>query len=397
MFAFFVYITVRNKFEDRIFNMKKFKKIMKWFSIISLLTFFGLSMCLLSLDQVGTIPDRARLEKLADTNIYKDGKFSNIEETTVMGGNILKAGYKFLTGKHPYVKPEKVIPIVKLSKSDFPEKPNDKFSVKWLGHSSLLIEIEGKRYLTDPVFGDYTTPIMYMGPKRFFPPPAEVEDLPKLDGIIISHNHYDHLDYGTIRKFAKTDVKFFVSLGLMETLVDWGIDSSRIIERTWWESVQDGNIELINTPARHFSGRKIIDNNKTQWGSWVIKGEKYRIFFSGDSGPTEDFQDIGDKYGPFDLAFIEIGAYDEYWPDIHMGPENAVKMLRKLRCTNFIPIHWGTFDLALHSWYDPVVRLSKAVRDTDIRIRIPRPGETVNYDEFGKIDYWWLEVCGFEI
>ncbi|MCK5742842.1 MAG: MBL fold metallo-hydrolase [Chlorobi bacterium] len=375
----------------------KIKKIIKWFSIISLFVIFGMIMYLLSLDQIGTNPDQSRLEKRADSSHYKDGKFLNIEETSMMKLNFFKAGYKFLTEKHPDSEPKEELPYIKLSQSDFSEKPSDKFSATWLGHSSMLIEIEGKRYVTDPMYSDHYSPIKFLAPKRFYPAPVKVEDLPKLDGVIISHNHYDHLDYGTILEFAKTDVKFFVALGIAETLIDWGIDSSRIIEKTWWESYTDGNIELINTPSRHFSGRKLIDKDKTQWSSWVIKGEKYSIFFGGDGGPSEVFQEIGDKYGPFELAFIEIGASSEDWPDIHMGPENALETLRKLRCTHFIPIHWGTFDLALHSWYDPVVRLTKAAKNTDIKIRIPLPGETVKHHEFDKVDDWWAKICGFEM
>ena len=377
--------------------MKNFKKYMKWFSIFTLITFFGLTMYLLSLDQLGTNPDQSRLEKLTDKKYYKDGVFYNQEDTSIMKMNIFKAAYIFLTEKHPHSVPREELPYKKLSKSDFSDKPSDKFSATWLGHSSMLIEIEGKRYVTDPMFSNWSSPMAHIGPKRFYPPPAKVEDLPKLDGIIISHNHYDHLDYGTIMELAKTDVKFFVSMGIMETLVEWGVDSSRIIEKTWWESYTDGNIELINTPSRHFSGRKVFDKDKTQWSSWVIKGEKHRIFFGGDGGPSKVFQEIGDKYGPFDLAFLEIGASSKDWADIHMGPENAVKMLKKLRCTQFIPIHWGTFDLAMHSWYDPAVRLTKAVRNTDIKIRMPLPGETVKHDEFDKVDDWWAKVCGFEM
>lgn len=268
--------------------------------------------------------------------------------------------------------------------------PASGLRITWVGHSSLLIEIDGKRILTDPVWSERASFLSFMGPKRFFAPPLRLDQLPPLDGIIISHDHYDHLDKETIKFFAGKDINFYCSLRDKQYLKKWGINTSFITEMDWGDSVMvGGDIVVTAAPARHFSGRGIINRNTTLWSSFVIKGPKHNLFFGADSGWFPGFKEIGDTFGPFDLTMLEIGAYGKYWPDIHMGPDHASNAHLALKGKLMMPIHWGTFNLALHAWYEPIERLLQYAKDKKIELFIPEPGKPT--DITGSLNSeWWV-------
>ncbi|GAA4328582.1 MBL fold metallo-hydrolase [Mucilaginibacter gynuensis] len=285
--------------------------------------------------------------------------------------------------------PKKTLGPFKTDTSVYNTAPESGLRITWVGHSSLLIEIDGKRILTDPVWSDRVSFSQLMGPKRFFKPPLALSELPPLDAIIQSHDHYDHLDKSTIKFFAQKDVPFYCSVGVGQYLKKWGIDGKRITELNWGDSAMIGDdCHLTATPARHFSGRGITGRNETLWSSFVIKGTKHNIFFGADSGPFPGFKDIGDAFGPFDLTMLEIGAYGIYWPDIHMGPDNATNAHLALQGKVMMPIHWGTFNLSTHAWYEPAEWLLDFARHKDIDLFIPEPGKPTEVVAGYKSEWW---------
>ena len=261
--------------------------------------------------------------------------------------------------------------------------------VTWLGHSSTLIEIDGRRILTDPVWSERVSPSQLLGPKRFFAPPLPLHKLPKLDVVVLSHDHYDHLDPATIRVLARTGVPFFCPLGVGTYLRRWGVAAACITELNWWEAAQlSEDFTLVATPARHFSGRGLKQND-TLWASWCLLGPTHRVFFGGDSGPLDEgFRQIGEAYGPFDLVMLEIGASDPEWADIHLGPDNALAAHRLLGGGPLLPLHWGTFNLAFHAWRQPVQRLLAAA-GSEVPLLLPAPGQRVDVAAGPMNSRWW--------
>jgi len=284
--------------------------------------------------------------------------------------------------------PKKQLGPFKTDVSIFDTPPASGLRITLIGHSSLLIEIDGKRILTDPVWSERVSFSSFFGPKRFFEPPIALEDLPPLDAIIVSHDHYDHLDKNTIRYFADKHVPFITSLKVGQHLASWGIEKNFITELDWGDSTMlDGDCNITATPARHFSGRGIIGRNETLWSSFVIKGHTHNIFFGADSGWFPVFKDIGEAFGPFDLTMLEIGAYGQYWPDIHMGPDNASNAHLALKGKLMMPIHWGTFNLAPHAWDEPIERLLKYAKEKNIDLFVPEPGVPTEVKKY--ISGWW--------
>jgi L-ascorbate metabolism protein UlaG (beta-lactamase superfamily) len=250
--------------------------------------------------------------------------------------------------------------------------------VTWFGHSAVLIETDGKTLFIDPMLGRSPSPVPAIGGRRFSNRlPAQIEELPWLDAVILSHDHYDHLDYGTMKRMQRLVGHFYVPLGVAAHLERWGVEAGRITECDWWEETQLGGILLACTPARHFSGRSLGDRDATLWCSWVIRSREASIFFSGDSGYGPHFEEIGAKYGPFDLTCMECGQYDERWALIHMRPEETVAAHQDVRGGLLLPIHWGAFKLALHAWTDPIERVRRAALERGAALTTPRIGETV--------------------
>jgi L-ascorbate metabolism protein UlaG (beta-lactamase superfamily) len=268
--------------------------------------------------------------------------------------------------------------------------PANALRVTWLGHSTTLMEVDGRRFLTDPVWSARVSPSQLVGPKRFFAPPLSLAQLPPLDGIILSHDHYDHLDEAAIRALAGRGERFFCPLGVGAHLRRWGVAAERITEATWWDEINlAADFKLIATPARHFSGRGLLNRDSTLWASWVLHGPQHRVFFSGDSGPFDEaFRQIGAAYGPFDLVMLEIGAADAEWADIHLGPDNALAAHRLLGGGPLLPLHWGTFNLALHAWRQPVQRLLEA-SGPELLLLLPAPGQRVDVAAGPLNSRWW--------
>ncbi len=265
-------------------------------------------------------------------------------------------------------------------------------AVTWFGHSTTLVEIDGYRVLTDPVWSNRCSPSDVLGPERMHPPPLPLEALPAVDAIAISHDHYDHLDIDTILALARSQwAPFVVPLGVGAHLRAWGIPEQRVIELDWGERTQLEELTLVCTPARHFSGR-FLSRNSTLWASWALLGPSHRAYFAGDTGYTTSFGEIGAEHGPFDLTLMPVGAYNPSWPDIHMNPEEAVQGHLDLSTEDsglLVPIHWCTFRLAPHPWSEPIERLLVAADTAHVRVVVPRPGGHVDAAEPAQADPWW--------
>lgn len=265
----------------------------------------------------------------------------------------------------------------------------------WLGHSTVMIEIDGLRVLTDPVWGKRASPSQLAGPKRFQPVPLALKALPPLDAVVISHDHYDHLDHGTIRELVRLQqVPFITSLGVGAHLQAWGVPAERIVELDWWEHWQAPAAELRihAAPSQHFSGRSLRDRNATLWSSLVIETPRHRVFFSGDTGLTPEYAAIRERFGAFDLVMLEVGAYHPSWGDIHLGPDNALKALQLLGGGAFLPVHWGTFSLALHDWDQPAEVLLAEGPKQGAQLLMPRLGEAVEPAHGEPVRPWWREA-----
>jgi len=273
-------------------------------------------------------------------------------------------------------------------------RPSSGFRVTWLGHSTMLLEMDGLRVLTDPVFGDRASPFSFAGPKRFHATPARLAELPKLDAILLSHDHFDHLCAVTMKGVARIDVPIVTSLGVGVHLEALGIPTSRIIELDWWEShdFAGGDLRFTAAPAQHFSGRGLSDRNTTLWSSWAIQTQSHKVFFSGDTGLTEEFAEVGARLGPFDLSMIEIGAWHPAWGDIHLGPVNALEAFRLLGGGTLLPVHWGTFNLALHDWDEPAETLVGLDKDLGVRIVTPPIGRPFELAHVEGPTPWWRDV-----
>ena len=265
----------------------------------------------------------------------------------------------------------------------------------WLGHSTVLVEIDGARVLTDPVWGERASPVSFAGPKRFHPAPAPIAALPPLDAVIISHDHYDHLDRPTILELARLDVPFVTSLGVGAHLAAWGVPEERIVELDWWEHTEVGRrgVRITAAPSHHFSGRSVGDRNQTAWSSFHVRGPRHAFFFSGDTGLTPEYAEIRERLGPFDLVMLEVGAFHPAWGDIHLGPENALAAHALLGGGAFLPVHWGTFNLAIHAWDEPPETLLELGRAKGVQLVMPRLGDPVEPSQVERVEPWWRSVA----
>ena len=299
---------------------------------------------------------------------------------------------EWITSDTPHRIPSEPLPIVKRTAQEFATPSG--LRVTWLGHSSSLVEIDGQRVLFDPVFGERASPLSWAGPKRFHAPPITVSELPPLDAVAISHDHYDHLDYTTIVKLAQRDVPFVVPLGVGAHLEHWGIAPERIHELDWWQSQRVGDLEVVLTPARHFSGRSptMSDRDITLWGGWALLTAQHRVYFSGDTAMFPGFSEIGERLGPFDIALIESGAYNPLWRDVHIGPEQAVLACQMVNSPLLLPVHWGTFDLSLHGWTEPIERILEASERARLRVVAPKPGASIEPATPPPVERWWPQL-----
>ncbi len=344
---------------------------------------------------LGKKPKGARLERIQSSPLWAGEKFQNLHPITpgLRDPNTpMPSLTDFLCGGERRV-PSGPLPSMNPLES-WTRKPGSGLRATWLGHSTVLIEIDGLRVLTDPVWGRRASPSQLAGPKRFQPIPVGLSAMPPVDLVIISHDHYDHLCYPTIHELAKTNVPFVTSLGVGAHLEAWGVAPERITELDWWESHTFPNSDLVITaaPSQHFSGRGLKDRNATLWSSFVIRSQKHGVFFSGDTGLTSEYQMIRERLGPFDLVMLEVGAYHPAWGDIHLGPGNALKAHALLGGGLFLPIHWGTFSLAMHAWDQPAETLLAMAPKMGAQLLMPKLGEAVEPAHAEKVAPWWRVV-----
>jgi L-ascorbate metabolism protein UlaG (beta-lactamase superfamily) len=322
---------------------------------------------------------------------YQDGVFVNIDpaSTIMLDREERRMLMRELVGIHAAGRPHGPIPLGVPAAADAPPA---ELAVCWFGHSTALIEVDGYRVLTDPVWSRRCSPSRTVGPQRMHEAPVPLEALPAVDAVLISHDHYDRLDIDTIVALARTQrAPFVVPLGVGAHLRKWGIPDGRIVELDWHESHPIADLTVVCTPARHFSGRTFA-RNTTLWASWVITGSRHRAFFGGDTGYTKSFAEIGMDHGPFDLTLLPVGAYHRAWPDIHMNPEQAVRAhldMAEAGSGFMVPIHWATFRLAPHPWSEPIERLLAAADPEGVEVAVPRPGQRVDPVTAPTIDRWW--------
>lgn len=339
----------------------------------------------------------AQLARMQASPQYRDGRFVNplpVRNGLNGEGHVSwNLARRWMTGGEIRI-PEQTLPVLQRHRADFAPPARDGLRLTWLGHSTVLIEIDGYRVLTDPLWAANVSPLSLHGSQRFSVPPLALAELPALDAVLISHDHYDHLDRATITFLNNNSAaKFIVPLGIGAQLERWGVPSQRIVELDWWQEHALGRLTLASTPARHFSGRGLFDGDKTLWSSWVIAGPTRRVFFSGDTGMFPGLTEIGRRYGPFDATLIETGGYSALWADVHLGPEQAVQAHQALRGRLLVPIHWGTFSMALHAWTEPVERLLVAAQAESVAVAIPRPGESIEPGAAVAAIRWWPMVA----
>ncbi|MHC5074621.1 MAG: MBL fold metallo-hydrolase [Planctomycetota bacterium] len=340
-------------------------------------------------NELGKKADGQRLTRIKQSPNYMNGKFQNPIPTDNSFGlsKIIKTIRDYSGGQKRF--PVEPLPIVKLSKETFSKPLDSGLRLTWLGHSTVLVEIDGNIVLFDPVFRERASPLSFLGPKRFHPIPVSIPDLPPLDAVVISHDHFDHLEYKSILELSPKTKAFYVPLGVGSHLEYWGVLPEKIHALDWWEERKiDNSLRLIACPARHFSGR-LGFGDRTLWASWVLIGDSHRLFHCGDTGIMPLFNKVGEQFGPFDATFIKIGAYGRTWHDIHVDPEEALEVHKMLRGNLFIPIHWGTFSLSYHGWSEPVERLLFASKDMGQKIAIPKPGQPIQTEKPPAVTRWW--------
>ena len=338
---------------------------------------------------IGKTPTAEKTDSYSRMSNFKNGKFINTipaEEPA-----FFKTLWEWIKGAQ-HTTPDSPLPVHQSVATELNAFPESGLRITWLGHSTTLIELDGVRILTDPVWSERSSPFSWMGPKRFFDIPLALPDLPALDAVVISHDHYDHLDKPTVLHLAQTGVPLIVPLGVDARLESFGVDPSQVTALNWWEHTDIKGIRITATPARHFSGRGLSDRNRTLWAGFAFAGPQHNVYYTGDTGMCPEFKEIGNRLGPFDATLVEIGAYHRFWADLHLGPEQAVAAVQNARGGLLIPVHWGTFDLALHSWVEPAERLIAAAIECAAPIVVPMPGQSITPSAPPPLKRWWPDV-----
>jgi L-ascorbate metabolism protein UlaG (beta-lactamase superfamily) len=355
----------------------------------------GQALCSSGMISVGARATGLRLEKMRASPRFVDGTFHNTAqvEPGLKKGTALSTISEFLFGGQRRAPPAP-LPSVD-PREAWSHRPQTPLRATWLGHSTVLLELGGVRVLTDPVWGERASPVTFAGPKRFQPVPAPITALPPLDAVVISHDHYDHLDYATILELATREVPFFTSLGVGAHLEAWGVPATRITELDWWETAElpRAGLTITAAPSQHFSGRGIGGRNATLWSSLVLRTERASVFFSGDTGLTPEYAEVASRLGPFDLVMLEVGAFHPAWGDIHLGPENALKALALLGNAPLLPVHWGTFSLAMHAWDEPAETLVARAPSCGARLVMPKLGQPIEPSRAEAPDAWWRPLA----
>jgi L-ascorbate metabolism protein UlaG (beta-lactamase superfamily) len=361
------------------------------FVVVGVLVSSAVGLHLAAGKQLGGTPNGERLERMMASPNFKDGKAQNPVPTAKRWGLIKtwETIKDYYDGGRTF--PDEPPPIVQLSAESFAHAPASGLRVTWLGHSSILVEIDGATILFDPVFAERASPFSFIGPSRFHPTPLSIAELPHIDAVVISHDHADHLDYEATLELAAKTTAFYMPLGVGAHLEEWDIAPEQIVELDWWEEAEVGDVTLAACPARHFSGRSLTMDG-TLWASWAVVGPEHNAFFSGDTGLMDVFEQVGERYGPFDVTFIKIGAYGRTWPDIHLDPDQAIIVNRMVHGRLMMPIHWGTFSLSYHGWTEPIERLIVAAERADARIVVPMAGAMFEPANPPPVERWWPHV-----
>ena len=333
-----------------------------------------------------------RLARAEASPHYEDDAFFNEERPAPLGitWGFVKAQF---FGDEVRVPPS-AVPVVSVDPNTFGSPPTPGLRAIWFGHASVLIEIDGHRVMVDPVFSERASPVQFAGPKRFHPPPLALADLKGIDAVMISHDHYDHLDRAVIEHLAAQGTQFYVPLGVGAHLAGWGVPEDQINDMEWGQSGKVGELTIMSTPSRHYSGRGVFDYKETLWSSWSVLGPQHRMFYSGDTGYSKLFGPTGENYGPFDLAIIKVGAYGpgKNWLDIHMTPEDAIRVHKDVKGKRMLPVHWATFNMGHHAWDEPIKRALAAAREHGVDLVTPRVGEVVVAGEAFPSQPWWEAV-----
>ncbi|MEV4926363.1 MBL fold metallo-hydrolase [Streptomyces roseoverticillatus] len=348
----------------------------------------------------GADPSGERMARIRRSPHFADGVFTNPvgAQRTPSGAMLKFLPTYFRAEERARRAPAGTVPVHPTTVADLAVPAASGLRLTWMGHSSVLAEIDGARVLFDPVWSERCSPFAFAGPKRLHPVPVPLRETGPLDAVVISHDHYDHLDMPTVRALARgTGAQFVVPLGVGAHLEHWGVPADRITELDWHEQAHVAGLTFTATPARHFCGRALRNTQHTLWASWVVAGPAHRIFHSGDTGYFPGFKDIGAQYGPFDATMVQIGAYSEFWPDIHMTPEEGLQAHADLQGDAahgvFLPIHWGTFNLAPHPWEEPVEGSVAAAESHGARVATPRPGQPFEPSGVLPADSWWRAVA----
>ncbi|MET0402787.1 MAG: MBL fold metallo-hydrolase [Cystobacter sp.] len=328
---------------------------------------------------------RARMERSPQ---WKEGHFENPQPLV----NDWWGSLASMFDANPDAGPTRPVPTEPGDRHRFETAPATGLRMTWLGHSTVLMELDGHRVLMDPVWSERVSPLDWVGPRRWYVPPIPLAELPPVDAVLISHDHYDHLDQPTLAAMKDWDTTFVVPLGVGEHLVYWGVPEARIVELDWWETARVKGLEIVATPARHASGRTGIDKDATLWAGYAVLGPQHRAYFSGDTGLFPAMKDIGERLGPFDVTMIEIGQYNSAWPDWHIGPEQAVLAHGMVKGRVLLPIHWGLFTLAMHGWTEPIERVLAAATTQGATVVVPRPGQSIEPGSPPALERWWPEL-----
>lgn len=371
------------------FRSKKRKLTKILFYLVMLIVGLGVGILVFTniYPTFGSNPSKEQKEVYETFANYEEGKFINLPSEIVAAGSPI-------TKQEPNSASDERSPTsqIPLSEIDWDQINAEEDSLTWLGHSAFILSLDNKKILIDPMLGPVASPVSFIGPKRYSDDLLDtIEEMPPIDAVFITHDHYDHLDYQSIKRLKSKVAHFFVPYGVGNHLVKWGVEEDKITELNWWDETEFQGLTIALAPAKHFSGRGILNQNSTLWGGWVIIGNNTRFYTSGDGGYDAHFKEIGNKYGPFDIALIEGGQYDSRWPDSHMQPEESVQASIDLKSENMMLMHWGAFTLARHSWSDPIERAVKEAEAKEVKLLTPKIGDTLQLKESLSLPVsgWW--------